>query len=141
MRGKFPQDELGEILDIVGTGANLLVVSDHGFDFERQHHAFAPPGIFFGHGPAFAAAREAKGLSVYDVAPMTLHILGLPLPDDMPETRTGNFRAAVREDWLEEQSPAWVATYEEGVAADDARVESPDEERMRKELQALGYIN
>jgi len=74
---------VGEILDAVGP-ANVVVVSDHGFDSEgaRYQHERHPDGILIAAGPAFRAGR-LEGLSVLDVMPLLLQAKGLPLAEDL----------------------------------------------------------
>jgi predicted AlkP superfamily phosphohydrolase/phosphomutase len=40
-------------------------------------------GIFMAYGPDIKQGVETEGAKIYDVAPTILHILGLPVPDDM----------------------------------------------------------
>lgn len=136
---------LGELLAALEAGAepvNLIVVSDHGFDFARHHHTWAPPGLLLNRGPAFAPGREVEGLSVYDVAPLVLHLLGLPLADDLPGVATGAY--------LEALDPAWLAAHPQAAlgrvpsygprAADHAPVAGPRDDELRDALRSLGYI-
>ena len=40
-------------------------------------------GIFMAYGPAIKAGVELQDARIYDVAPTVLHMLGMPVPDDM----------------------------------------------------------
>lgn len=140
---------LGEFLAIVGDSVNVVIVSDHGYDFVQNHHTDAPPGVFIGVGPAFAPGRRVVDLGVYDVAPLCLSLLGLPLAEDMPGTHTGTFRSALRPEWRNgfpgggaTGGPASVATYETGerLKAIDP-IASPIDQQIKEQLKSLGYIN
>jgi hypothetical protein len=74
---------VGRILAAVGE-ANVVVVSDHGFDYEsgRYDHERSPEGVLIAAGPAFRAGR-LEGLGVIDVMPLLLHAKGLPLSEDL----------------------------------------------------------
>jgi len=130
---------LGELLAMLGGPGdfNLIVVSDHGFDFEHHHHTHAPPGIFVARGPAFRRNRPVAGLSVYDVAPIVLYALGLPLAADMPGTASRQHRRVIRRPVRSFQVP----TYELGPAGDGRLLEPPDLEETKRRLRALGYLH
>ncbi|MBD3856618.1 MAG: alkaline phosphatase family protein [Acidobacteria bacterium] len=122
-RYRFADTRLGELLEALGSDANVIVVSDHGYDFVNNNHTHAPPGIFFARGPAFQPARRVTGLTVFDVAPLVLHLLALPPGQDMPAAASGSV-------------PSWGST--ENVAL---RPPSAGQERMiLDELRSLGYI-
>jgi predicted AlkP superfamily phosphohydrolase/phosphomutase len=124
-------------LDALYGEVNLIVVSDHGFDFRHHHHTHAPPGLFLAHGPAFKRGRRIDGLSVYDVAPMVLHALGLPVAEDMPATAAKRYRRPFRA-----PGPAVrIATYERGPAGDARLLEPPRLEETKRRLRALGYLH
>lgn len=131
---------LGEFLETVGPDTHLLVVSDHGYDFEHDHHTWAPPGVFLARGPAFRAGTRVRGLSVYDVAPLVLHLLDLPLARDLPGTGTARYRRALDPAWLESHPVATVATYDETDDGSMEAVASPKDEEIREVLESLGYI-
>ena len=40
-------------------------------------------GIFIGSGPAFQAGAKPEGADLLDIAPTVLHLLGVPVPEDM----------------------------------------------------------
>jgi hypothetical protein len=130
---------LGELLDALPRPRNLVVVSDHGFDFENRHHTWSPPGLFIAHGPAFHAGRSVEGLSVYDVAPLVLHLLGFPLADDMPGTTRGAYRAVLRQPGS--TAAPTLATYETGERSPADTIPATRDEELEKVLRSLGYVN
>jgi hypothetical protein len=135
---------LGRFLEEMGDSVNVVIVSDHGYDFVQNHHTDAPAGAFFGVGPAFAPGRRVDGLGVYDVAPLCLALLGLPLADDMPGTATRAFASALAPGWRAGGGPApsAIATYETGerLRAVDP-IASPIDAQIKEQLKSLGYIN
>lgn len=139
-RYRFTDERLGELLERLGSRYTMLVVSDHGYDFERNNHAHAPAGVFFARGRGFAPGRQVAGLSVFDMAPLVLHLLGLPGALDMPSVASGSYRRALDPGYLRRHPigviPSWGTR--EGVAA---YLRDEDLEReVLEELRALGYI-
>ena len=139
-RYRFADTRLGELLEALGSDANVIVVSDHGYDFVNNNHTHAPPGIFFARGPAFQPARRVTGLTVFDVAPLVLHLLALPPGQDMPAAASGSYLAALDPAYAKNNPvstvPSWGST--ENVAL---RPPSAGQERMiLDELRSLGYI-
>ncbi|MCP4661727.1 MAG: hypothetical protein GY856_40515 [bacterium] len=139
-RYRFTDARLGELVEALGDSIQLIVVSDHGFDFERNHHTYAPAGIFFARGPAFEAGRRVTGLTVYDVAPLVLHLLEMPLPGDMPGTRSGGYRTALSRDFLSAHPAGRIATYETPQGAAHEPIGNPRDEEIKEVLRSLGYI-
>jgi len=139
-RYRFTDARLGEVLDALGDDTQVIVVSDHGYDFEHDHHTYAPAGVFFARGPAFAAGRRVDGLSVYDVAPLVLRLLAMPLPDDMPGARTEACREALSPAFLDASPAVRIATYETRGAASYESIESPKDDEIREVLKSLGYV-
>ena len=131
---------LGRFVDTLPPDAHLLVISDHGFDFEKHQHWEAPPGLFLARGPAFPRGRRITGLSVYDIAPLCLHLLGLPLPADMPGAMSGAFRRVLAGAYLEEHPATRIATYERGPRPRRPLDEIVRGEELKAELKSLGYL-
>ncbi len=137
-RYRYADARLGEFLAAMGDSVNVIVVSDHGYDFVQNHHTDAPAGVFFGIGPAFVPGRRVEGLSVYDIAPLCLRLLDLPVPTDMPHA--DRFEEAP--DYLRGVAGrGFVTTYETGERRDAAPMESPIDDLIKEQLRTLGYIN
>jgi arylsulfatase A-like enzyme len=121
---------------------NVVVVSDHGFQREKQRgevvyqHNGAPPGVFLAAGPAFRPG-SVSDLTILDVMPLLAALKGLPVADDL--------EGRLREDlfdpsFLAARPIRRVATYGRRgsiVAAKDAAF--ADAELMER-LRALGYV-
>ena len=139
-RYRFTDTRLGELLEALGPDVNVIVVSDHGYDFVNNNHTHAPPGIFFARGPAFQPGRRVAGLTVFDVAPLILHLLALPPGEDMPAAASGSYLAALDPAWALQNPvstlPSWGSTEH---AALRPRSDG-EEQRILDELRSLGYI-
>jgi len=139
-RYRLADTRLGELIDALGPDVNVLVVSDHGYDFVNNNHTHAPPGIFFARGPAFLPGRRVAGLTVFDVTPLVLHLLALPPGEDMPAAASGSYLAALDPTWALRNPvstvPSWGSTEH---AALQPRSDG-EEQRILDELRSLGYI-
>ncbi len=140
-RYRFVDARLGELIDALGPDVNVLVVSDHGYDFVNNNHTHAPPGIFFARGPAFQPGRQVAGLTVFDVAPLVLHLLALPPGEDMPATASGSYLAALDPAWALRNPvstlPSWGSTEHTALRPQT----DGEEQRILDELRSLGYID
>ena len=112
--------ELGSLLERIPENANVVLISDHGMHADSStkgdpkaitsgHHQAGPSGVFGAFGPAFAQTgslytkqdRRGRIGEVRCIAPLALHLLGLPVPEDWPIARFGN----ALDDLLD---PAWL---------------------------------
>jgi len=137
-RYRFTDRKLGRYLATLEAETNVLIVSDHGFDFDLDHHREAPPGIFVAVGPAFSHHRQVEGLTVFDIAPLSLHLLGLPLAEDMPGTVRGRYREALKPGYLKRHAVATIPTYGSRQTGETQGEEL--DEGLQKELESLGYL-
>jgi hypothetical protein len=138
---RLTDTRLGQLLREVSTDTNLIVVSDHGYDFVRNHHDDAPAGLFLAHGPAFVRGKRVVGLSVYDVTPLCLDLMGLATADDMPGAVAADYRQVLTPALREQiERPARVATYEQGASGEHVPVHSPDNQEIKDQLRSLGYL-
>jgi predicted AlkP superfamily phosphohydrolase/phosphomutase len=135
---------LGSLLESIDAETTLLIVSDHGgsptFDPLSSWvagHEHAPPGIFIAAGPGIQPASVAERVSILDIAPTVLRLLGIA----PSETMTGRPLSKILGPELEAQVASPVATWDflvEEKTLQPAREISEEEE---KRLRALGYIN
>jgi hypothetical protein len=131
---------LGQLLRSVPANTNLIVISDHGYDFVRDHHDDAPAGLFLAHGPAFVSGKRIAGLSVYDIAPLCLDLLGLATADDMPGAVSDSYRRVLTPALRKQTRRHRVATYEQGDTSEHVPVHSPDNQEIKDQLRSLGYL-
>jgi predicted AlkP superfamily phosphohydrolase/phosphomutase len=131
----------------------VMLISDHGFEAGRQPFRSgatlsgthmtnaARDGILIAAGGPFQRGRNMLGASILDVTPTVLHLLGLPVADNL-EGRV----------WTVAFDPAWdsshpvqkLAAYPgPPVALPKASPSGAPElgaDALRDELRALGYI-
>lgn len=116
---------------------DVIVVSDHGWSYDGTGHWNEDPGIFVAAGPSFLARGTIEGLSVLDVAPIVLAILGAPLSRDLD--------GKIPEGLLRDEIVAgveWVDEYPMPAVAlpDDVDSSAPEDELMVERLRSLGYV-
>lgn len=140
---------LGELGVAARPDRVVMIVSDHGFEAGRQPfrgqrnlsgtHAgeAAIDGILVAAGGPVRAGIRLDGASILDVAPTVLHLLGLPVAEDI-EGRV--LAEAFDPVWMASHSIARVATYGGVGSTLSAPSGAPGEDRLRRELRALGYV-
>jgi predicted AlkP superfamily phosphohydrolase/phosphomutase len=98
-------------------------------------------GMFLAAGPGIRTGAEVGELSLVDVAPLILHRLGLPVPDDV----AGRVPVEV----LEEAElaarpprtvPAGVPTAVTAVTPTDLQLDADEQAGIMQRLKALGYV-
>jgi predicted AlkP superfamily phosphohydrolase/phosphomutase len=105
----------------------------------RGHHRWE--GIFMATGPGIRAGESVDELSIVDVAPLLLHQLGLPVPDDMagsvPESifEPGELERRPVRHVPAGPAPAPVA----GLGA-NTELEPEEQAALMERLRALGYV-
>jgi hypothetical protein len=133
----FLDEIVGDVLARIPREATIAIVSDHGFDFRGYEHDNGPPGVLLLAGPGVRPGL-VTGASIYDVTPTLLHLLGLPVADDM----AGAPLPIARPGGPLDTPPRRIASYgpaatplEAGVASEKAL------EEHEAYLRALGYVN
>lgn len=135
---EYMDELLGGLLAAVGPDTNVIIVSDHGWEYDGTSHWNLNPGIFVAAGPSVRNGKRVKGVSVLDITPILLSILDVPLakafdgviPDGVlaPEVTS---RVTYVDDYPIQAVSLATARSEEAVA---------EEEKMMELLRALGYI-
>ena len=126
---------VGEVLDRLPDDANIILLSDHGFE-DTWDHVRGPDGIAILAGPAFAASPERGRFSVYDAAPTVAALLGLPPAQNLAHEARRDLLAP---DLPQPPSvPTW-ARADAARAAVDAGVDDVDRSEVDR-LRALGYV-
>lgn len=138
---------IGEWMSILPDDTTVMIVSSHGFRWGKNRPRSMPnggaalsdhrsPGIFLAYGNHVAANRGTHSISIYDVTPTILAILGLPQSAEMPgHVATWAFR-----DITPVQSVR-VVSYNEFVSDRPHASSAPgDPNGYRAELQAIGHL-
>jgi predicted AlkP superfamily phosphohydrolase/phosphomutase len=137
-----PFEELGPDLSLVlADGGTISILPSETIVARRDqvggHHR--PEGIFLAAGPGIRAGLEADELSIVDVAPLVLHRLGLPVPDDM----AGRVPTKIlEEDELQRRPPrrAAAAIPAPTAASPGLELDPEEEASVLQRLRALGYV-
>ncbi len=142
---------LGRLVQLAGTDAAILVVSDHGFhsDHQRGWGSAAPKeetpmqwhrthGILTMAGPGIRQDELIYGATLLDVAPTVLALFGLPAGADMQ----GRVLAeAFAEPVSLDRIPSWeTQPGDGGMHPPDACADVWDSTAAMEQLAALGYI-
>jgi predicted AlkP superfamily phosphohydrolase/phosphomutase/Tfp pilus assembly protein PilF len=86
---------LGEWLQVLPQDTTVILMSAHGFRWGQGRPRTQPigraalddhrnPGVFIAYGNHVAPSRAGHSISIYDIAPTVLAILGLPPSQEMP---------------------------------------------------------
>ena len=149
---------LGEIVRRA-PGATVIVMSDHGFaSGERRPRDVKPfiegkpglwhdlAGIFIAQGPQVKRG-EIPPVTLLEITPTILYLLGLAVPDDMPG---GVVEAALSPEFLAAYPIAHVPSYESleapsrpapaTIAGSPGEGNEAAEREIKEQLRALGYI-
>jgi hypothetical protein len=120
----------GVLLDD-GAGSEVLTrCKDSGFHTMN--------GIFLAYGPDIKRDSHIQDPEIIDLTPTILHILGLPIPEDMDGKVLRSIfvpgsETAKRE--VKFQKPSG-----KGGTGSETKYSSEDEEKIRARLKALGYM-
>jgi predicted AlkP superfamily phosphohydrolase/phosphomutase len=102
-------------------------------------------GILIGIGPGFRPGAQPRGAGLLDIAPTVLHLLGIPVPDDM-DGRVLTELLEPAPSWASLAEPALTPAFAAGQANGKSLVpvDSPytDEEdaAIQQRLADLGYL-
>lgn len=138
---------IGEWMKVLSEDTTVIIVSAHGFRWGKNRPRMQPigrsalsdhrnPGVFVAYGNHVAASRGSHTISIYDITPIVLSVLGLPKSTEMPGSHP---------DWifkdLQPVTSVRVISYDEffsGRPRGGSRSIDPD--RYTKELQATGHL-
>jgi predicted AlkP superfamily phosphohydrolase/phosphomutase len=139
-----PFEELGPDLSMVlADGGTISILPSQTIVARRPeprgHHRWE--GIFFAAGPGIRAGARVDELSIVDVAPLLLHQLGLPVPDDM----TGRVPVEILEpEELERRPPRRVPATSSPppppVPQGKLELDPEEQAAVLDRLRALGYV-
>jgi len=127
-----------------GTYGNVILVSDHGMvstgrlPKSGDHVQGKPEGIFLAQGPAIKKKNSAPHMSVIDVAPLLLTIMGYPVSDDMDGRIPLDL---ITPAFLAEHKPTRVENYHSMHLVEGPTSTSPTDTELFNKLKGLGYMN
>jgi predicted AlkP superfamily phosphohydrolase/phosphomutase/tetratricopeptide (TPR) repeat protein len=139
---------IGEWMNVLPPDTTVIVLSCYGFRWGKNRPRSMPggaatltdhrnPGVFIAYGPHVAASREAHDMSVFDVAPTVLTLLGLPRSTEMPGRA---IRWAFKD--LVPVTTVRVVSYAEFVGERPLPGSAQtDPHAFQKELQAIGHLS
>lgn len=142
---------LGAYLHLAGPDANVIVVSDHGFQSGARRPPFnenpfanpeawhRPQGVFLARGPLFKAGEEIHGARLLDITPTILTLHGLAPARDMDgRVLAEAFREEPKLDYIDswEKIPGDTGQHAPGTEFDAA-----DAAQLIQQFVDLGYID
>jgi hypothetical protein len=128
---------LGRLLDRVSPETDVILVSDHGWEYDGTSHWNRNPGMFIAAGPSFRRGVRAEDVSVLDVAPILFAIEGVPVA----EALDGKLPAGVLQPEVEggvlhvDDYPIPPHSLPPGTRSDAA-----EDEAYIEMLKGLGYV-
>ena len=134
---------VGDIVKSAPAGSTFIVVSDHGFSFDRSGYTHTsqkvpPPGIVILSGGPYQKGVQLKGASIYDITPTLLYQLRLPVAKDFDGKPLLD---AFEQDYRSDHKMAVIATWETGPAKTGEKpIPAATDEETLEDLRALGYI-
>jgi predicted AlkP superfamily phosphohydrolase/phosphomutase/tetratricopeptide (TPR) repeat protein len=148
---RFHDMMLERLLSLVDEDTTVVLLSDHGFKNDHTRLVEVPIGpatpaiehreygILALRGPGIKKGQPIYGASLLDVAPTILHLMGLPVGEDMP--------GRVLIDAMEHPNvPTTIPSWESkpgnhGLLTNDQQGDADAEAFALKQLADLGYIN
>lgn len=139
---------IGEWMGALPHDTTVMIISSYGFRWGKDRPRAIPnggaalsdhrnPGVFIAYGPHVASNRAAHSMSVYDVAPTVLTLLGLPQSMEMPgQVATWAFNDVAP------ITSVRVVSYGEFVAGKPVATSvNIAEKPYAEELRAIGHLN
>lgn len=116
--------------------------------FAHQHQSIhSMQGICIASGLPFKGGKTEgkanhkeemiKGARIIDLAPTILHILGLEIPDDMDGVV---LKELFDPEWFDSNPPRISSSISTGEGKNPRKLTEEEEEKLKEELQGLGYI-
>jgi Tfp pilus assembly protein PilF len=138
---------IGEWMKVVGDDTTVIIVSAHGFRWGKNRPRVQPvgraalsdhrnPGVFIAYGNHVAASRAPHTISLYDIVPTVLAVMGLPQSSEMPGQHAGwVFRD------IAPVSSVRVISYDEFFPINNlAGGVAVDPQQYTQKLQAIGHL-
>jgi predicted AlkP superfamily phosphohydrolase/phosphomutase/Tfp pilus assembly protein PilF len=137
---------IGEWMKVLTDDTTVIIMSAHGFRWGKNRPRVQPvgrsalsdhrnPGVFIAYGNHVAPSRANHTLSLYDVTPTVLSLLGLPKSLEMP----GNHASWIFRD-LAPVTSVRVVSYDEFFAGRPAGGAGVSPEKYTQKLQSIGHL-
>jgi predicted AlkP superfamily phosphohydrolase/phosphomutase/Flp pilus assembly protein TadD len=137
---------IGEWMKVLSDDTTVIIMSAHGFRWDRQRPRAQPdgrsalsdhrnPGVFIAYGSHVVPSRASRTVSLYDIVPTVLSLLGLPPSSEM----TGKHIEWLLRD-ITPVTSVRVVSYEEFFAGQAAASGAIDPQQYRQRLQAFGHL-
>jgi predicted AlkP superfamily phosphohydrolase/phosphomutase/Tfp pilus assembly protein PilF len=137
---------IGEWMKVLSEDTTVMVVSAHGFRWGKTRPRTQPanrsaladhrnPGVFIAYGNHVAPSRANHTISIYDITPTVLSLLGLPKSIEM----NGSHASWVFRD-IDPVTSVRVVSYDEFFAGRPNSGASVDTQRYTQRLQAVGHL-
>jgi predicted AlkP superfamily phosphohydrolase/phosphomutase len=136
---EFCDGLLAKALEKADERTVVITMSDHGWENELYAHANKPDGFFVVAGGPTVPSRERGDITVYDIAPTVLALLGIPVPSDMD----GRVAMELFDPAFWDAHPVrTVSSYERPGDAAPAATDETDvaDDAVLEQLEALGYV-
>jgi hypothetical protein len=135
----FIDARIGEILKYSDRKTFTFVITDHGEFAKGRKGVHKNNGFMIAAGPGIKRTNLQKA-SVLDITPTILHLLGLPVAQDM-DGRV--LLEAMERKLMLERPVAYIDSYDRLIRGGSQQVITDRnlEEQDTEELKALGYIN
>jgi predicted AlkP superfamily pyrophosphatase or phosphodiesterase len=128
---------VGGLLTRTGKDTDVIIVSDHGWEYDGTSHWNLNPGFFLGAGPSFRSGQRIASISVLDVLPLLLVVSNVPVPRDLDGAIPNQILqpSVVARARFIDHYPGEPLMLEAGTKGDSA-----DDESLVQRLRALGYV-
>jgi len=137
---------IGEWMNVLSDDTTVIVMSAHGYRWGKTRPRVPPvgraaladhrnPGVFIAYGNHIAASRSNHTISLYDIVPSVLSILGLPQSTEMPGKHA---------DWMFSNitpvTSVRVVSYDEFFNTQSMGSGGIDGSSYTQRLQAIGHM-
>lgn len=137
---------IGEWMSVLSDDTTVMIVSAYGFEWDRDRPRTPPtgrsglsdhrnPGVFIAYGNHVTPSRANRSMSLYDLAPTVLAVLGLPQSSEM---------SGKHAEWIFGNIPpvtsVRVVSYDEFYPPRPIGGSGLDEKKYRQRLQTIGHL-
>jgi predicted AlkP superfamily phosphohydrolase/phosphomutase len=131
-------EALRDSLGYRAEGLQVVVRKSDRVDIDASWTAFhSYDGVFVAHGPGVKKGALIEGATLYDITPTTLHLQGLPVPEDMEgQVLTDLFT----EYYLRRHPVLRSEATTDGKPMSGSHLDDDETRQIEERLRGLGYI-